>query len=243
MLQKLSWKKFLRDSILYISFISAIVAGFIGLFLVDRVLRVDEIIVKQTGKKITVTGLQAFQGNSMLLLKEDEVVRLLKRDNPKIADITVDKKYPGTLTITIKTRQPVAALTGDVGFYLVAEDGTILEKVREEPSNLPKITHYQKLPFLNNQAGQNVNFTDISLSLSFYKRFLKLGLKPLSIDIQDYSMIRFIFAEEKEVRITAEKESEFQWYQIERLVKDLEIRGEKYRLIDVRFDKPYYEQQ
>ncbi len=242
MLQKLSWKKFLKDSILYISFIAAIVAGFFGLFLIDQVLRVQEIVVTQSGKKIAVTGLNAFKNKNMLLLQIDEVTTLLRRDNPKIASVVVQKEYPGTLQIAIKTRQPVAALAGDVGYYLLAEDGTILEKVRDEQKNLPRITHYQKLPFFNHQAGQNVNFTDITLSLSFNKRFIMLGLKPIHIDIQDYSMIRFTFAEDKEIRISAEKDNETQWYQIERLVKDLEIRGEKYRLIDVRFDKPYYEQ-
>lgn len=237
-----SWKQLFKDSFVYTSFLIAIIVGFFSLYIVDQILRIKDVHVSQSGPRITVVGTEAFEGNSTILLETKDVEYELKRQNPRIETITVTKVYPSSLSIQITTRGAVVALQGDVGYYMLASDGTILEKLREEPKGAPKISYYQKLPFINNQAGKKVDYNDIAISLDFYRRFQKLGLKVVSIDIQDYSMIRFLFDKEKEIRISAEKDKENQWYQIERLVKDLRIQGQEYKLIDVRFEKPYYEQ-
>jgi hypothetical protein len=242
-----SWKQFFKASFIYTAFILTIVVGFIGLFIIDQVLRVQEIEIIQEGKKISIVGLQGYQNSNIVLLDTKEVAGSLKRENPSIDTITVLKEYPNKLNIHVTSRSAKVALKGDVGYYMLASDGTILQKVREEPKGLPRITYYQKLPFINYQAGQKIDNNDIALCIEFYNRFLKLGMKAQTIDVQDYSMIRFLFAEqkdsvEKEIRISAEKEMDVQWYQIERLIKALRIQGQDYKLIDVRFEKPYFEQ-
>lgn len=247
MLQGLSWKQLFKLSFIYAAFVLAIVAGFIGLFVIDQIFRIKEIEVLQQGKKINVVGLQGFHDESSFLLKPEDVATIIKKENPAIGSINVKKEYPDRLIVSITTRTAMIALKGDVGYYFLASDGTIIEKVREEPKNLPRITYYQKLPFINYQAGQKILNNDIALCINFYSRFVQIGLKAETIDIQDYSMIRFLVPEKrdsvaKEIRISAEKDKETQWYQIERLVKDLRIQGQDYKLIDVRFEKPYFEQ-
>jgi hypothetical protein len=163
----------------------------------------------------------------------------LKRLNPSIKMISVKKEYPNRLYIEVTHLSPVVYLQGDPGLYLLAEDASILEKNREKKNNLPVINYYQKLPFSNHQAGEKLDYHDIVFTIGFLQKLTDIDVEVKAIDISGSHVITFK-TDKQEILTSSDKDLKTQQYLLERIVKELRIKGEDFKSIDVRFEKAIY---
>lgn len=235
-----SFKKSTLRSLPYIVFVLAIVTGFLFLYAIDQVFRVRQIIVEHSGKRTQVVGLEAVYYQPTAFLNEEKVAEDLLRVNPYARNVLVKKELPQRIYVTIEWQSPFVQIQTKEGVYLLGEDTRILEKRKEKVGKLPIISYYQTLPFSLYQAGRKLDFRDIILSIELLKRMRNLGYTVETIDIVDFSMLRYT-STTKQFLFSAEKDLETQWYQAERLIKELRIKGEDFTRIDVRFEKPIYE--
>lgn len=58
-------------------------------------------------------------------------------DMPAISEVTVSKKWPGTLVFTVARRTPVAYIATDKGYVYVDSTGYVFEKMAAAPKGLP----------------------------------------------------------------------------------------------------------
>ena len=56
---------------------------------------------------------------------------------PKVADVRLDRRWPGTLTVTVTERVPVAARAEGGGYAVLDREGRVLETVPQRPPGLP----------------------------------------------------------------------------------------------------------
>lgn len=229
-----------KASLTYGIFVGAAVTGFFALYTIDSIFRISRITVDQRGSDARPIGIEAFYGAFSPMVQHNVVAGELKRQNPYIKKAEARVELPNHLVVFIETHRPVAALRGGQGYFLLADDGTILEKRREDVSGLPRILYYQQPNFALYQAGQKITFLDVMVGLFFLQKLREINILADTIDIQDYTMIR-ITANDRAYLFTLEKDRELQWYQMERLITELGISGQQYKRIDVRFEKPLYE--
>ena len=211
------------------------------LYLVTFYFTVQKIEVTQKGKPVALNGLKGLEGDRMILLDEKKTADTVLLLNPYLKTITVQKQYPQTLLITVDNHIPLAQLQGDVGYYILSDTAKILEKKRYAVPNLPLISYYQKLPFIQNQAGKFIDFQDIELALHFIKKVRSAGIAVETVDIAGFHMIR-LNSKDKTILVSAEKDKETQDYQFETIVRELRKDGNDFSELDLRFEKPIFKQ-
>src|SRR4051794_33877002 len=83
---------------------------------------------------------RAVAGESLLAVDGGSVADSIAR-LPYVRDVTVDRGFPHTLTLSVDLYRPYAAVVmpGRRGAYLVAGGGEITEAVAKVPSGLPRI--------------------------------------------------------------------------------------------------------
>lgn len=234
-----SWKPFLKTSFFYILFVVVIVVSFFTFYIFDTVFRLQEISVIQKNRTVQLFGINSLKESSIFLLNERTVGEQLKRLNPSIKMISVKKEYPNRLFVEVTHLSPVVYLQGDPGVYLLAEDASILEKIREKKQNLPVISYYQKLPFSNFQAGDKLDYHDILFTIGFLQKLTDIDLEVKTIEIAGSHVVTFN-TEKQQILTSSDKDLKRQQYALERIVKEMRIKGDDFKSLDVRFEKPIY---
>lgn len=126
-------------------------AVFVG---VDQILRIRAIQVVRpddyagTDAQVrNLQGLESWQGRNILFVSPDSVRQAVIDANPTLKSASVEKKYPGTLIITVRLYQPFAQFGVNRGYFVLSEDSRILAKRRDRDPVLPVVSYYQKLNY------------------------------------------------------------------------------------------------
>jgi len=190
----------------------------------------------------TINGLDIVHNRSSLFLSEKEVETALYNANPSVADVTVHKIYPHTLALKIRYSTPLSYLEVNDGYFLLSEDGRIIDRIHTIQVERPIIHYYQKLNYFSSSTGASIMYRDVRLALYFLKIALALGLQITNIDINGINMIG-LYSQDKKILFTTEKDQELQKYQLETIMHQFMKDGKDYKTIDLRFDKPVVELQ
>lgn len=243
MLRNWSFKQFVKIGFSYIVFVTTIVSGFLLLYLVHTFLLINkiEVVYLKGSKPVDLVGIDLIKEETMLTLREQEIAETLTKLNPYVESISVQRLTPGRVRLEVRTYTPYVLLQTKEGYFLLAADGTVLEKTREPIQGYPVMKYYQNFNYLATQAGNTLDYQDILLAISFLKQLEGYGIMIKTIDIVGFHMIRLVSDKEKEYLFTTEKELNVQQYQLDTLLKAIARKGEDYKLIDVRFDKPIYQ--
>jgi cell division protein FtsQ len=71
-----------------------------------------------------------------------EAIRRRVAALPRVGAVRVTRDYPSTLRIAVRERLPVASVSADGAYWLVAADGTVLDSVvGARPAGLPYVAH------------------------------------------------------------------------------------------------------
>ncbi len=107
---------------------AALVAGGVIFFQVEEVL--VEGTTKYTPEEILAVAAVPENANLLLLPAEDIAGRLTAH-LPYVDKVSLERRFPTTLTIAIQECVPLAAVQGPEGLYLLDAQGKILEQVDE----------------------------------------------------------------------------------------------------------------
>lgn len=220
-------------------FIFVFVLSFLVLFF--EVFRVKKVEVL-THISTSILGLESLYGQSTLLLSEKEIENYIIERNPVVRSVQMDIQYPSTLLFSLEIYKPVAIFDADAGYFILSEDGRVLEKMRKTTQDLPHVKFYQKISYLQTQPGDTVDFRELEAGLSFYKSTLDLGLKIDTIDINGLNMIAlYVSKPDKQVSkvlFTTQKDAQQQVQELQTIIKKLRLEGKEFKSLDLRFKRP-----
>lgn len=200
-----------------------------------------EVVYTSGSKPVDIIGIDLIKKQTMVTLREKEIAETLTKLNPYVESVTVQRVPPGRVRLDVRTYTPYVLLQTKEGYFLLSNDGTVLEKMRDQAKGYPVMKYYQNFNYLATQAGNTLAYQDILLAISFLKQLKSYGIVIKTIDIAGFHMIRLVSDKEKEYLFTTEKELDTQKYQLDTLLKAIAREEEDYKLIDVRFDKPIYQ--
>lgn len=189
-------------------------------------------------KDFPFKGKNQYNGTYLWSIEESDLRRYLSNANPYYRILSIEKKYPDTIAVEISRLVPTAYLTVGDGFFLLSQEGIVLEKVRKaEKADTPIITFYQNVPYNSFQRGDEIGFKEVEDSLFFLELIQSARIKVNSIDIEGFHMLG-LYTDSGIFLFSSEKDSELQKYQFEQSLKHLSVEGIAFETLDLRFDKP-----
>ena len=230
-------RKYYAPSLLVIC---GIVIGCVVLYLFSSVFIYTHFLFQgfEQNEKQSLTSL--FIHKSVFLYPEARIRQLITERVPGIKDIEVQVTLPSTLSVFVQKKTTFAALGTDSGYLMLAQDGEVLQKVSMQPSQLPRITFFQTLHFLDYQQGQKVGFSAIKKALYFIDVVQKNGLTVDSVDIDSVDMIA-CKTRTVEIDFSQSRDQDSQTHEIVQVLQRLRVGDLKVSKVDLRFNKPVLE--
>ncbi|KKP86931.1 MAG: Cell division protein DivIB [Candidatus Roizmanbacteria bacterium GW2011_GWA2_35_8] len=239
MLQKLWSTKFLVKIRKFFLNLLTFVFVFSILYFCDSIFTINKINLNlnNSSKILNISGLEELKQKNILLINLKEVEKALVARNPQVKKIAIKKKYPSQIEIDILVYEAYAQIEVSNGFFILSEDGRILEKVKQMVKRLPKINYYQKLNYFTFLPGDFIKYEDIKSGL-FFLRFLNgSSFQVNDLDIADFDMLLFNVGDKK-IIFTTSKNKEKQIIEAKSILHQFKIEGKYWQSIDLRFDKP-----
>jgi len=194
--------------------------------------------IQGIGKSSEIKGIDLFKNKNLFFISTEKISDTLIKQNANVSNIRITKKFPDTLEIVVDTFSPIAKMETNAGYLYLAENGRILNKIKQKPTDsYPLIHYYQKIIHDRFSTGELLNYTDILTALFFIKALNDLNIKTDSIDILGADMI-LLNISERQILIANNKDKEYQRLVLFELIRQFKIEGKEFRKIDLRFDKP-----
>jgi hypothetical protein len=215
----------------------------VGGYAVNEDLGIDHISLVGKEKEHTLTGVETLKGRNLLLLNTRQIEEILVVQNPYLQSAKLQKSYPNKITLELSYYEPTVYLAVSEGYYLLSQDGRILEKIREDESDIlsyPVIQYYHNLPYVSHQAGEYIDTHEVQDTLYIYEEAQLLGLEIQNVDIQSYHMIA-LNGKESSVYFSAEKDKEIVSEEMKKILRQLKIDGTSFRALNLRFERPVIE--
>jgi cell division septal protein FtsQ len=212
------------------------VAVIVTSYFLSTFFQVKQVIVDKDNSKRAIQGLEIFENASLITLNEKTAEKQLYNNNSYINKVTVHKKYPSTITVSISFLEPLAQFEAGEGYFVLSSNARILKKIQTKNSSLPIIHYYQKLSYSGSKAGDSLLFKDIHASLDFLTKAKDLGLRINSIDIQGFNMIA-LNTDSQKIIFGLSKAEKDQLYQFEQVIHQFKIQGKQFKTLDLRFER------
>lgn len=198
----------------------------------------DELVVRGVIESVPFKGSAQFKGIHIWDISEEDVYQYLVNANPSYRILSVEKAYPSLITVEVSRLVPAAYLELSEGYILLSKEGTVLQKLREEPDgSYPRIAFYQQVPYNAFQRGDQIGYKELKDSLYFLDIIQGARLKVERIDIQSFYMLG-LYTDNGAFVFSSEKERELQKYQFEQSLKQLSLEGINFDTVDFRYEKP-----
>ncbi|OGK32016.1 hypothetical protein A3B02_01640 [Candidatus Roizmanbacteria bacterium RIFCSPLOWO2_01_FULL_42_14] len=224
-----------RKTAYYVIFLILTVIVWVMCVSLWNIFRVKNILIEGVRD---MKGIQPFYGKHMFFLAPDTIKQNLIVANPSLIDVIVEKHYPQSLYIAASKKRPAVIVMLADGLLYLSDDGTVLEKNKQEPdASLPFIRYYQPLFYNQYAIGEKLDISEIHSASVLTAMVLELGIRVRSIDITNENMI-LLRADEFDIVATSQKDVARQFQELEYTYKQLRIGGKKFTSIDIRFEKP-----
>lgn len=178
-------------------------------------------------------GLHIIQGQLLFLVNTGKMIKLLKDQNPNIADISIIKEYPNALRISIIIKKPIAVLKTNSAKIGIDKEGTLLFGMKTD-SNLPKFE-------ITSPSYNLTNPTDWRISKAALIMVL-LNKESILVDriiFRDNDSIYIIYLDEgTEIKAPYNIDPPSFAASLQVIVRRFRIEGKFISEIDFRFEKP-----
>lgn len=214
---------------LLVFFLLVLFASAAGYLLVQRVFAITTIEV--AGSSIRVVIDEKKLPRNLLFFPHQVVRDALKEQNPLLADILIQKKYPHTLVIIPVIRTPVARLVTADRRVLLDADAVVLGE-DDGTSSLPAV----ELPVVGVRLGASPQEQNVKQSVQFLVKTKPLLAFKKITQLED----RYLQAESEEIHIFFTQDGNIDTIvaTLQTLISGFRIKGTLPALIDLRFDKP-----
>ncbi len=220
-----------RNVIFVCLFVVIILAGLAALqFLTIRTIKIQG--------ADSLDGIYPLYNKPIFFIREIDLANSLKNLNPDIENVQVVKKWPNTITISVRKLAPIAKLHLEDGYLSIAINGRTLLKQRDDISTIStEIDYYQPLYFQAFEVGETIEQKEIADAVMFVNEINKLAIPVSKVDIRNENMIVLI-SEAGEIRTSSTKDVREQIAQLKVVLEQLKLKSLEFERIDVRFDEP-----
>ena len=213
---------------LFLSLIFLIVLAFLSVFL----FKIENIEVTEGKGCVDESAIiMQFKGKNIFTVTSRQAQSTLTDTYKCAKNVTVQKKYPSTLIITVESDRPLVKV-GDKNIY-ITENGFVLEN--QNLGNLPAI-FFDKEPEL--KIGKKIEDDTIVYCLSLISQIGKTDFVTTSVRILNPAMISVYNRENQVVIFTSEKDTNRQVDSLQLILSESRIDPSKIGKIDLRFAKP-----
>ena len=213
---------------LFLSLIFLIVLAFLSVFL----FKIENIEVTEGKGCVDESAIiMQFKGKNIFTVTSRQAQSTLTDTYKCAKNVTVQKKYPSTLIITVESGRPLVKV-GDKNIY-ITENGFVLEN--QNLGNLPAI-FFDKEPEL--KIGEKIEDDTIVYCLSLISQIGKTDFVTTSVRILNPAMISVYNRENQVVIFTSEKDTNRQVDSLQLILSESRIDPSKIEKIDLRFAKP-----
>ncbi len=239
MLHHVSWRSLASASLALAVFLTGTAAG-VGLsYLSDQMLVIQEIRIRYGADPFPLYGLDGLGDASMITMQEDEIADRIRRQNPHLDTLLVEKTFPSTITLVVSQHQPVAAIESTEGWIVIGTGGIVLEKHRDDQDPpFPLINYYQKIPHQAIQTGDLLDYHDISVALAGMEILRSMEIITDRVTIETFETVDLLTTDAQTVTLSSEKSIESQQHQLEHVIGALRRQDSSFASLDLRFDRP-----
>lgn len=237
---KIFLRKFgkLVKNILIVLAIFGFILAFYKVFLNSGFFKISNIQIFGTHtfvNKEDITSLvsQKVNGENIFSFDKNSLENALKDTFLGAKNITVKKKLPNKIIVSVSERVPLAIITNESNkvYFMVDDEGYVLGIVDVSTTNLPQITYYGDL-----NVGKFIDPLLIPLYLDLLHSLDTEQLKVSTISVNDNS-IDFFLKDNIFVLIGKNKNMHKSVKIISELLKQLKLEGKNVTKIDLRYDK------
>lgn len=209
---------------------TAIISLFIVFFCFTQFIIRKVIVISP---EINLRGIDAINGQSLLFIDNKKIIRILKDQNPNIADIFVTKEFPNILKLNIFIRNPIVVLNSGSTKIGIDKEGILLFGI-ETHLNLPKIE-------TTSPIHNFTNYTDWRITKAAQILVL-LNKESIIVDriiLKDSDSIFSIFLDEgSEIIAPYSVDPPLLAASLQVIIHRFRIEGKFISRIDFRFEKP-----
>ncbi len=168
-----------------IAFLVCVVFSCAYIFVINKVDVNFEVLEGYEVEEIQ-TSLEEFKGKNLLFLSSSEIEEVLAKYTAyKI--VSIEKKYPDELTVSIKERKETFAVVSGDKTYLLDEEGFVIKSVEEYNANREIVSlNFNGLEILSSNSGHVIKTNDDELLFSVFLMAKKINYYNCisSIEIQ-----------------------------------------------------------
>jgi len=188
--------------------------------------------IEVIGDGIQITIDQTKLEHNLLFVRSEKIRSDLLSANNQIENVTIQKRYPDTLTLTVVLRKAIARITTQTRTVVVDSRGVLLGYSRKDSDDLPLIA------FGVPDIPDGMTFTDMRvLSGIAIIRDITPVVPISALYINDTSSIRAIYGETS-ILLPLNPEYGASAATLQTLIARFRMKGSMPTSIDLRFDKP-----
>lgn len=206
-----------------------VVASGAGSWAINAIFTIRSVEVIGEGMAIVVD--QEKLPNNLLFFPVDQVREQIRKEHPLVGDITVRKKYPGTLVITAIARTPFAVVGTDTQTYTSDVQGVVLSQ-HPDASGLAKVS----LAVGAMQPGDTIGDPRVMAALNFLRETAPVVTVSEIAEFDSSSLQAQ--AEGMSIRFLQDGDRIVLARTLQMLIAGFRIKGKLPTTIDLRFDKP-----
>ena len=180
-----------------------------------------------------------YMGEQLFRLETDVVQSRLAKDL-RIEEVSVRRKLPHTLEVTIKERRPLATVMCDYGYLDLDRNGVVIDSYKSlKTMQIPMITGAQARDLY---IGDTVENEQVKKILDFLQRLDEETLNRLSeiaIVEADYIVMYSATARPVQIRIGRLERLDEKAHLTEDFLRDLETNPHKIEYVDFNYTTPF----
>jgi len=207
--------------------LAVVVSAFLGAL--TMFFRIDMIVVEGNERYteeqiIKAAGVQKEQ--NLVLLNKYKVKQAIFDTLPYVETVSINRKYPDALILTVTECAASAALTGESGTWLVSDEGKILERASQIPEGCARVTG---CTLIEPEVGGKAVFADeesykLERLLTLLRTAEDKQLLPMigEIDLSDGTAITFTYLDRFTVKMPWDADIAYKLENVRMVVNELE---------------------
>jgi hypothetical protein len=199
-------------------------------WIVIRQFTVTHIVV--VGNNIRVQIDEEKLPKTLLLFPAQSIRIQLLADNPILADIQFQKKYPHTLVIVPTLRSAVGRLVVLSREVLIDGSGIVLAEGDASSQNLPRLV----IPVTGIRIGEKITDQRVAAALAFISGMRDIA-PVTAVSVEDEASLR-AKSDKLDILFPQAEETQALLATLQTLLSGFRIKGSLPTFIDLRFDKP-----
>lgn len=183
---------------------------------------------KYYSKKEIISNCTIEEGDGLLFVSSVKVSKALEKNLPYISEVNVKKNFPSEIVIEVTECKKIYCFSADSGYYLVNENGKLLEKTNE--ASIKKYTSVRCKSLTADVVGEKIKAGKDTKDIFDYLELVrKSGMNITGFDFTDIDDVYMTYDKRIEIHIgkmSDEKNGVTAWKKLQLAKKSLDAEDE-----------------